>query len=159
MASKRTCAQCAAVLSKSMRCGQCKAVWYCDRACQKQHWSSHKAECKVFALALLMPSPLTTAAPFVEAANIPTRGAAGWAHFIIDGQDYVAVANFFTSSPCKQPRMETESTVYKAVISNTGQLQLTELQRFKMIGAHGVVHCEHHRQHYLSVPNYVMDTV
>lgn len=31
----------------SMKCGQCKMVYYCGSACQRQHWKYHKADCKV----------------------------------------------------------------------------------------------------------------
>jgi hypothetical protein len=29
-----------------MKCGACKAVYYCDRDCQKAHWPLHKLMCK-----------------------------------------------------------------------------------------------------------------
>lgn len=91
----------------------------------------------------------------MEAATVPTRGAAGWEHFVIDGRDYLSVANFFTSSPKHQPRMQTESVVYSASADpRSGKLALTELQRFPTVGAHGVVHCESAGHHYLAVPNY-----
>lgn len=28
-----------------LRCGRCKAVWYCCAECQKSHWGRHKAVC------------------------------------------------------------------------------------------------------------------
>ena len=30
-----------------MRCGDCKAVWYCDATCQKSDWVAHREECAV----------------------------------------------------------------------------------------------------------------
>ncbi|KAF2255333.1 hypothetical protein BU26DRAFT_154018 [Trematosphaeria pertusa] len=30
----------------SLKCGHCKASWYCDVSCQKAHWSEHKPACK-----------------------------------------------------------------------------------------------------------------
>ena len=27
-------------------CARCKAVKYCSRACQKEHWAEHKGKCK-----------------------------------------------------------------------------------------------------------------
>ncbi|PNW72015.1 hypothetical protein CHLRE_16g686002v5 [Chlamydomonas reinhardtii] len=29
-----------------LRCGRCRAVFYCSRECQKQHWSKHKLACR-----------------------------------------------------------------------------------------------------------------
>ena len=52
------CAHCSVELAKAMRCSQCKTVCYCSRECQKQHWGSHKSQCKALALALLAPHPL-----------------------------------------------------------------------------------------------------
>ena len=101
------CAHCSVELAKAMRCSQCKTVCYCSRECQKQHWGSHKSQCKALALALL-----ATESPFAEAAVVQTRGAAGWAHFVIDGKDFLAVANFFTSGPGRQPSMETDSSIF-----------------------------------------------
>ena len=28
------------------RCGRCRRVFYCGKACQAAHWKTHKAECK-----------------------------------------------------------------------------------------------------------------
>jgi hypothetical protein len=40
-------------------CGGCSGVWYCDRACQKAHWSSgHRHGCKCRGL-----PPLTVVQP------------------------------------------------------------------------------------------------
>ena len=80
--------------------------------------------------------------------------AAGWEHFSIDGRDYLAVANFFTSGPARQPSMVTESTVYEAVRGPFGELTLREIQAFRTTGAHGVVHLRRAGSHYLAVPNY-----
>eukprot|EP00746_Dinoflagellata_sp_MGD_P036491 gnl/MRDRNA2_/MRDRNA2_18753_c0_seq1.p1 gnl/MRDRNA2_/MRDRNA2_18753_c0~~gnl/MRDRNA2_/MRDRNA2_18753_c0_seq1.p1 ORF type:complete len:419 (-),score=48.53 gnl/MRDRNA2_/MRDRNA2_18753_c0_seq1:97-1353(-) len=99
---------------------------------------------------------------FVEAAKVPTRGAAGWTHFQIGGKDYLAVANFFTSGPGKNPSMKTRSAVFE--VQNTCKnesrpyckykLQLTQVQSFETKGAHGIAHFEHNDQHYIAVPNY-----
>lgn len=114
---------------------------------------NHKKECALMALSLLTLAEAARAPPFVEALKVPTRGAAGWTHFVIDGQDYVCVANFFSSRPGKRPSMETDSTVYAADVV-AGSLKLTFLQGFKTTGAHGVVHLSRRGGHYLVVPNY-----
>lgn len=109
---------------------------------------------------MIAVSLLSTAAasggegPFIEALKVPTRGAAGWEHFQIAGQDYLCVANFFTSRPGVHASMETDSVVYTADIDGSGQLQLGEVQAFRTTGAHGVVHVARAEQHYLIVPNY-----
>eukprot|EP00966_Prymnesium_polylepis_P102990 2385389-Prymnesium_polylepis.1 len=160
-ASTRTCAQCGQQpAARPLRCSQCKSAWYCDQACQRKHWTAHKPECQRLAAALRRPPPL------IEVASVATRGAAGWAHFRIAGRDYIAVANFFTSGPGRQPSMATESAVYCVRgVNEHGRLDLHELQRFPTVGAHGVEHfahgtggqlvgCEAGEQHYLAVPNY-----
>jgi hypothetical protein len=151
----RTCAHCNSPNMAKSRCGQCKSVWYCDRECQRQHWGSHKAQCRLLTLALMSASTQAQAAEmlFFEAATVQTRGAAGWEHFVIDGVDFLAVANFFTSAPGRQPSMTTDSAVYTATTDGV-QLQLTEVQRFRTTGAHGVAHLESGGRHYLAVPNY-----
>ena len=139
-----------------MRCGGCKSAWYCGPECQKRHWSVHRAECKVLALAMLAAITPTTAVEslFSKAATAETRGAAGWEHFVIDGIDFLAVANFFTSGPGRQPSMTTDSVVYKATTADGGKLHLSQVEGFRTTGAHGVCHLEATGQHYLAVPNY-----
>lgn len=44
-----SCHNICAYCSKSdckMRCGRCQAVYYCSLKCQKEHWKSHKIDCK-----------------------------------------------------------------------------------------------------------------
>ncbi len=41
----RLCAACGAT-GPSMRCGRCRRVHFCNAACQKRAWSSHKRECR-----------------------------------------------------------------------------------------------------------------
>lgn len=43
-ATERHCASCGSVGAKK-RCGRCLALHYCNSACQKNHWKSHKAHC------------------------------------------------------------------------------------------------------------------
>ena len=42
----RKCAFCKANKSKLLRCGRCKAVYYCSVDCQRPHWKTHKKICK-----------------------------------------------------------------------------------------------------------------
>ena len=86
------------------------------------------------------------------AALVPTRGAAGWSHFQINGLDYLAVANFFTSSPGRDARMETDSVLYLVQVAD--RLSLREVQRFPTIGAHGVHHFVKDDHTYLVFPSY-----
>ena len=83
-----------------------------------------------------------------------TRGAAGWDHLVMDGQDYLCCANFFTSNPRRQASMTTDSTIFKVSQNGDLSLQLTEVQGFKTTGAHGVSDVEAGGYHYLAVPNY-----
>lgn len=43
------CGKPAAAGTKLLSCSQCRAVVYCDAACQKAHWKTHKAFCKIAA--------------------------------------------------------------------------------------------------------------
>eukprot|EP01050_Picozoa_sp_SAG11_P013122 SAG11_NODE_1511_length_4769_cov_3.389722_6_plen_176_part_00 len=98
------------------------------------------------------PLPTTT---LVEAARVPTRGAAGWAHFELEGRDFLAVANFFTSAPRRRASMTTDSVLYAASLGGDGiSLELEEVQRFQTAGAHGVEHFVAEGRHYLAYPNY-----
>lgn len=40
-----TCAFCEKCC-EGLRCGRCGKAFYCDSSCQKQHWASHKKDCK-----------------------------------------------------------------------------------------------------------------
>lgn len=39
-----TCASCFA--PAKLRCGRCKACWYCTQTCQREHWKTHNTSCK-----------------------------------------------------------------------------------------------------------------
>jgi TPR repeat protein len=46
-AAARVCgASCCDTLGASLRCAQCRLVWYCSRQCQKVDWRMHKQTCK-----------------------------------------------------------------------------------------------------------------
>ena len=122
-------------------------------------------------LLLLLPSAVGAAAPgaagaaaprtrFIEAARISTRGNAGFEHFNLDGRDYVAVANFFTSAPGRRADMSTTSVLYECTQSAAGGLELIEVQRFPTTGAHGWEFFLADGEAFLCVPNYYgSDTV
>jgi len=48
-ADLKQCAQCGkgeAFVGTLLMCSVCKSRFYCDKACQKAHWKSHKTQCK-----------------------------------------------------------------------------------------------------------------
>lgn len=46
----RRCSFCSKQLVRPLRCSRCKKAWYCDVACQRNQWSTHKLLCKRHAL-------------------------------------------------------------------------------------------------------------
>lgn len=42
------CASCDAVGVRTKVCEACKAMWYCSKQCQKNHWKTHKPVCEMF---------------------------------------------------------------------------------------------------------------
>lgn len=46
MTAHKTCAACGSRGPDLSRCSRCRAVHYCNRACQLSHFPQHKAECK-----------------------------------------------------------------------------------------------------------------
>jgi len=47
LANRYKCANCSAQLLKSRSCARCGKVFYCNKACQTEHWkSSHKRSCR-----------------------------------------------------------------------------------------------------------------
>ena len=116
----RRCAADGCESTGSLRCSRCKKTYYCSAPCQRSSWKAHKNVCVVLAASLSLGS----AQPFEKALDVPTKGAAGWTHFVVDGRDYLAVANFFTSRPGARPSMTTESVVYEAFSDAPGKLRL-----------------------------------
>ena len=146
----RRCAADGCESTGSLRCSRCKKTYYCSHSCQRSSWKSHKSVCVVLAASLSLGS----AQPFEKALDVPTKGAAGWTHFVVDGRDYLAVANFFTSRPGARPSMTTESVVYEAFSDAPGKLRLEKLQAFATTGAHGVEFVATADDRWLVVPNY-----
>ena len=40
------CSKFAASYEKYLTCGQCRAIWYCNKNCQPEDWKRHKKFCK-----------------------------------------------------------------------------------------------------------------
>jgi splicing suppressor protein 51 len=45
MSNSRACASCATANVSLQQCARCRSVSYCNRDCQKTHWSTHKQSC------------------------------------------------------------------------------------------------------------------
>lgn len=50
--SDRFCSHCYKVASKLQKCSGCRKVHYCNQACQKTDWPTHKQVCKITAHAV-----------------------------------------------------------------------------------------------------------
>ena len=46
--SPRLCATCHITVTIAQRCGGCKNIYYCSKACQTLKWATHKTFCKSF---------------------------------------------------------------------------------------------------------------
>lgn len=46
MTDKFGCYHCLKQAHKHLLCSRCRAVWYCDRTCQKADWNNHKLNCQ-----------------------------------------------------------------------------------------------------------------
>ena len=53
----------------TLRCSQCKSMYYCSKACQRQHWPAHKASCRKAAPA----TPRQDLGALFESATNSTR--------------------------------------------------------------------------------------
>jgi hypothetical protein len=60
------CQACGNTPARVMFCARCKKAYCCNKACQKQHWPSHKAECKKHACA----------GAHEQAKDVPVAGSA-----------------------------------------------------------------------------------
>jgi len=145
------CAACGAP-GAGAKCGRCRRASYCGAACQRSHWKAHKGQCALVAAAVLAGTS-SAETPVAAHLSVATRGAAGWAAFRVGGQDFLAVANFFSSGPGRRPSMATDSVVYRADVVG-GRLALTKHQQFRTTGAHGVAHVAGFGAHLLVFPNY-----
>ena len=44
--TERACGSCGKPSTgRPQKCGRCKAIWYCDVACQRRAWPEHKYHC------------------------------------------------------------------------------------------------------------------
>jgi hypothetical protein len=43
--ASKPCAKCSGSMAK-LRCSRCKTAYYCDKACQKSAWKSHRTVCE-----------------------------------------------------------------------------------------------------------------
>ena len=67
--SSSSCGGCG-ISSAPLRCGGCRALFYCSPECQRTHWSTHRKECKALAAA-------ATAGALVTFGGGGSAGAAG----------------------------------------------------------------------------------
>lgn len=77
--SVSTCASCLAPAPADVAhslCAACHTVAYCDVACQRAHWASHKAAC-LASRASAAPASRASAAPKAAAAKSVTLGISG----------------------------------------------------------------------------------
>ena len=82
---------------------------------------------------------------FVLFQPIPTRGALAWHPFVISGQTYLGVANYYGNSQ----KYNTQSVVYQA-----SGARFTKYQEFATHGAHDMTSFEYKGHTYLAVANY-----
>ncbi|KAL3898519.1 MAG: hypothetical protein SGARI_006653, partial [Bacillariaceae sp.] len=91
---QRTCGNCQSELENILRCSRCHVVFYCNKACQKEHWKQHRRVCKKItplpegsffedAQALAAQFPDTFGAP--SAAEIANLKVGDWAKINYDG--------------------------------------------------------------------------
>ena len=41
------CGHCGKSAALKLRCGRCRAVYFCDRDCQRAGWKRHKPQCRL----------------------------------------------------------------------------------------------------------------
>jgi hypothetical protein len=80
-ASGEVCALCATALSttKRLRCGRCRAVCYCSKACQRSDWKGgHKQTCKAPSVVTPAPAPSkdNTSSRHEQTCDVPVVTAA-----------------------------------------------------------------------------------
>jgi hypothetical protein len=104
---------------------------------------------------LFLIKPSCSLVHLVESASLRTAGSAGFEFFSIGNENYIGAANFWDG---KSQDMSAYSTVSRVFIDpTTNKLKLTEVQRFRTKGAHGVDVFNTNKNKddvFLSIPNY-----
>ena len=83
-----------------VKCSNCKAIYYCDRNCQKRHWKQHKTACKQIKTAneITIVEPLDA----IDVSNLTLKVEVrkkGNGTFGVFTKEYVKVISFITNSP------------------------------------------------------------
>jgi len=100
----RACGRC--VGPGLVRCGRCKAVYYCTKACQQAAWKDHKARCKPNATAPAPPPRVCPPAPPPPPAPAPAPAAAAESD---DDADDEADAPAPAPAPAGPPKVGNEA--------------------------------------------------
>ena len=109
------------------------------------------------AAALLLARPASaSAATLREVASVATAGCAGFEAFLVGGALHLGAANFWDGSA---PDMGADSVVYRVEAADSEEaaaapLTLTELQRVRGQGAHGLDYFEGAGEIWLALPSY-----
>jgi hypothetical protein len=104
-------------------------------------------------LALLLHQA-STSQPRLEitsAGSVKTFGAAGFEHFVLDGQLHLVSANFWDG---QDRHMAATSEVFRVIEAENSQLDFVRVQGMKTKGAHGADFFSHNYTSYLAIPSY-----
>jgi hypothetical protein len=84
MATNNCCAECGeegGVVSRLKACKSCMSVKYCNAECQKKHWPTHKAACKLQAAKIRDEAGDPYGHPSHEVTSLRIFGSRkSWAH-------------------------------------------------------------------------------